>query len=435
MRNHQALYVPSGGPILLAGGARLPRLDDVALIGDGVQDGGPPPYGRRGSTFWIIDDTEPPFRLGRNWMVSKLNFFWPRQMERGQEPILYPPLFSNASGQPVTTGVLEQLRVVNAFDFFVVDGSTPGDTLGDVVIESCRTYAIQDCFRLRNTPEVIQIANCLFSYEPFGFEVNQYGREKPTFSLREHTTSRGCFLHVVGDGTPQKASSTIAGLLTSNVFVFGYGRGVWADRGTISARLAETSFDGVSNVLHVDPGGCLVAFHHHGGVIWCYRPGFENSERSVAYVVRDPAPNELGKPLCRFMVTDVEVGFANGSLFDISGVNVDEVKLSLKAGRFGRLPGGSFGLRIRAPNAKLELDGTSFVPVTSGNTGVHIDGPIGSASLVGNRFYNLERPVTLDGSGPIHLAANASFGTTGPRSVSGREAAGVTGGGNAWDKP
>ena len=61
MRNHQALYVPSGGPILLAGGARLPRLDDVALIGDGVQDGGPPPYGRRGSTFWIIDDTEFAF--------------------------------------------------------------------------------------------------------------------------------------------------------------------------------------------------------------------------------------------------------------------------------------------------------------------------------------------------------------------------------------
>jgi hypothetical protein len=429
------LYVPAGGPILLGGAAKLPPLDNVALVGDSVPSGGPPPYGTGGSTFWITDERNTAFQLGGNWRLSGLNFFWPRQTERNVRPIAYPPLFSNVPGRQAGGGWIERLRVVNAFDFFVVDGSTPGDTLGDVVIESCRTYAIQDCFRLRNTPEVIQIANCLFSYEPFGFEVNQYGREKPTFSLREHTTSRGCFLHVVGDGTPQKASSTIAGLLTSNVFVFGYGRGVWADRGTISARLAETSFDGVSNVLHVDPGGCLVAFHHHGGVIWCYRPGFENSERSVAYVVRDPAPNEAGKPLCRFMVTDVEVGFANGSLFDISGVNVDEVKLSLKAGRFGRLPGGSFGLRIRAPNAKLELDGTSFVPVTSGNTGVHIDGPIGSASLVGNRFYNLERPVTLDGSGPIHLAANASFGTTGPRSVSGRQAAGVTGGGNAWDKP
>ena len=248
MRNHQALYVPSGGPILLAGGARLPRLDDVALIGDGVQDGGPPPYGRRGSTFWIIDDTEPPFRLGRNWMVSKLNFFWPRQMERGQEPILYPPLFSNASGQPVTTGVLEQLRVINAFDFFVADGPGPSETVGDVLIQGCRIYAVRDCFRLRSTPEVIQVSDFLFSYEPFGFEVGQYGKKTPSYSLREFTTSRGCFLHVVGDGTPGSASRTTAGLFTCNVFIYGYGRGVWADRGAIFARLAETSFDGVATV-------------------------------------------------------------------------------------------------------------------------------------------------------------------------------------------
>ena len=169
--------VLAGGPILLGGASKLPPLDNVALVGDSVPSGGPPPYGTGGSTFWITDERNTAFQLGGNWRLSGLNFFWPRQTERNVRPIAYPPLFSNVPGRQAGGGWIERLRVVNAFDFFVVDGSTPGDTLGDVVIESCRTYAIQDCFRLRNTPEVIQIANCLFSYEPFGFEVNQYGRE------------------------------------------------------------------------------------------------------------------------------------------------------------------------------------------------------------------------------------------------------------------
>ena len=253
MRNHQALYVPSGGPILLAGGARLPRLDDVALFGDGVQDGGPPPYGRRGSTFWITDDTESPFTLGRNWMVSKLNFFWPRQMERGQEPILYPPLFSNASGQPITTGVLEQLRVINAFDFFVADGPGPSETVGDVLIQGCRIYAVRDCFRLRirqrsYKSQTFCSAMSLLVSRLANTERRRRAIRCESSLLREAASCtlsgmerQGALRGLPLDYLPATSSFTVM------VAVFGQIAALY------SRRLAETSFDGVATVRLLIP--------------------------------------------------------------------------------------------------------------------------------------------------------------------------------------
>lgn len=430
-KRRAALRIPAGGPVLLGGGTALPPLDGVALLGDLVPAEGPP-YGRRGSCIWITDEARTAFPLASNWHVSGLNFFWPRQTERNAPPIPYPPLFAPAAeAGGCGAGVMRDLRVTNAYDFFVADG--PHQTSGDIVMDALRVYAVRDCFRLRQVPEVFQVSNSLFSFESFDAEVLQYGRRAPSFALRDFTTSQGSWLHVVGDGTPARGCATSAGLLTSNVFVYGYGRGFWADCGVITGRYNETSFDGVPRVLQVDPGGSLGAFHHHGGIVYCYRPGFQDSQASTAWVIRDPCPDRNGRPLCQIAVTDVEIGFADGSLFDIEGLNVQEVKLALKAARYGRL-GHGFGVRIKAPNAAFELTNTGFVPAHGGLTGVRIEGPSRLASLVGNRFYGLDAPVQLDGPGLYHLAANASVGTTGARSVTGEGVAAAVGGGNFWDR-
>jgi len=92
------LYVPAGGPILLAGAAQL-TLQNVALLGDGLTDIGYP-YGHIGSQFWITDTQSSPFYLGTNVTMDGLVFFYPNQFDQPSAPDPIPSAVRLCSEQP-----------------------------------------------------------------------------------------------------------------------------------------------------------------------------------------------------------------------------------------------------------------------------------------------------------------------------------------------
>lgn len=154
------LYMPSGGPILLAGAAQI-SLQNISLVGDGLTDIGFP-YGHIGSQFWITDTQKSPFYLSTSITIDGIVFFYPNQIDQPSAPIVYPPLFTSApnTGQVVLL-TIQNCQITNAYDVLTIPENV---VCGDVVISGNRICAVNTCFTLPNVPEVIYVTNNLFSF-------------------------------------------------------------------------------------------------------------------------------------------------------------------------------------------------------------------------------------------------------------------------------
>jgi hypothetical protein len=389
--NSVPVYHP-GGACLMAGEAAEIDTHAVGFVGVGMVDIGRP-YGRTGSQFWFTDTAKSPFRLGGGGAFDGLVFFWPNQLDQENAPIPYPPLFTAAAHTAAAALSVRNCQITNAFDFLSV--TAPGAIAGGIFISK--------------------------------------------FHLRDYTANEGSWFLITGDGTPEKASTTVGGsIIASNNYVFGYRYGIRVQGGNCSiARLTSTHFDGVSTMLQVDPGGTLIAVQILGSLLYAFNPADQQAAQP-AIAIRDPSPGSHGDPACRVSVTDCEVGFASGSVFDIAGANVAEVKIAdCKLTRYAntRTPGSYHALRIAAPNARLTFSNNDILPASQLGTGIRIEASKW-ASVTGNTFEACAAPVELAGrAGRILLAANLSSDTRGPRSVVGAGAELATEAANAWDKP
>lgn len=434
--NNVPVFHP-GGPCLMAGAAPEIDTSGVAFAGIGVGDFHTP-YGRTGSQFWLTDTARSPFRLGTGVAFDGLVFFWPNQRDREGAPLLYPPLFSAAPNSAAADITIRNCQVTNAFDFLAV--TAPGAIAGNIFISNCRIFALRHCFSLTTVPDVLMIENNLFSYAAYQDEVlGGPGRPARKFRLRDYTAEEGCWCLISGDGTPEKASSTVGGsIIATNNYILGCRYGIRVQGGNCSiVRLTSTHFDAVATVLQVDPGGTLIAVQILGSLFYAYDAG-DPSAAHPAFSIRDPSPEQHGQPICQIAVTDTEIGFATGAVFEIEGVNVSEVKIAdCKLTRFANTatPGMYHALRIAAPNARLTFSNNDVLPANGLGTGIRIEA-VKWASVIGNTFESCEAPVDLATPiGRILLSANLSSDTRGQFSLIGPGAAGVLDAANAWDKP
>ena len=437
--NNVPVFHP-GGACLMAGEAAEIDTHGVAFVGVGMDDVAYP-YGRSGSQFWITDTARSPFRLGGGGAFDGLVFFWPNQSNHEDAPLPYPPLFTAAAHARAVDISIRSCQVTNAFDFLEV--SAPGTVAGGIFISDCRIFALRNCFHFVTVPEVLMIENNLFSYAVFRHELLRGAgggkQAEGKFRLRDYTANQGCWFLLTGDGTPEKASSTVGGcIIASNNYVLGYRYGIRVQGGFCSiARLTSTHFDAVSTVLGVDPGGTLAGVQILGSLFYSFNAG-DPQAAHPAFSIRDPSPDNHGNPVCRLYVTDCEFGFVSGAIFDIEGVNVSEVKISdckLTRHAHTATPGTYHALRIAAPNAKLTFSNNDILPAGRFGTGIRIEA-VKWASVTGNTFEGCAAPIELAGTaGRILLSANLSSATRGPRSVVGAGTAFVLDAANAWDKP
>lgn len=440
-REHNVPVFHPGGPCLMAGAA--PEIDTagVAFAGIGMGDFNFP-YGHTGSQFWITDRAKSPFRLGGGGAFDGLVFFWPDQLDQPGAPIPYPPLFTAAPQTPAADITFRNCQVTNAFDFLSV--IAPGAVAGNIFIANCRIFALRRCFDLAAVPEVLMMENNLFSFGVYQNEVQHWSgggaRAGGQFHLRDYVAEHGIWCRISGDGTPDKASTLPAGgsVIGTNNYVFGYRYGVRVEGGICAIlRLTSTHFDGVATVLAVEPGGTLIAVQVLGSLIYAYQAADQHAAHA-AFVIREPAPDVSGAPDCQVSVTDCEIGFAAGALFDIAGRNVAEVKIAdCKLTRYANTDttGLYHALRIAAPNAKLTFANNDVWPARAYGTGLRVEG-VKWASLTGNTFDGCLTPIHIaTRHGRILIAANLSSDTRGPLSVSRHDGAPVLDAANAWDKP
>ncbi|MBV9756817.1 MAG: hypothetical protein JO047_07165 [Alphaproteobacteria bacterium] len=160
------LYVPTGGPILLAGAAQI-LLQNIAVVGDGLTDLGYP-YGHIGSQFWITDTQKSPFYLDSSITIDGIVFFYPNQIDQPSAPIVYPPLFTSAPGSgQIALLTIQNCQITNAYDVLTVPENV---VFGDVLISGNRICAVNTCFTLPNVPDVIYVTDNLFSFGVYQVE-------------------------------------------------------------------------------------------------------------------------------------------------------------------------------------------------------------------------------------------------------------------------
>lgn len=222
---NKALYIPAGGPILMAGTAQV-TLQAIRIFGDsqdfdkGTITGGG--FGNVGSVFWITDTVNPPFHIGNlPFELDGLTFYWPNQTDdyvnahNSGQPIAYPPLFKlTAAGNQ--GGILRNCLVLNCYDFWDAAFQLPDFSYaasGGNYFINCNVWAINTCFNLTNTLEIINVIGGLYSCG--------VGGKYDTGPLCTHYFTQGKWLAIPGDGTALRASNYGSGMNSTNVFVFG----------------------------------------------------------------------------------------------------------------------------------------------------------------------------------------------------------------------
>lgn len=438
INSNKRVYIPAGGPILLTDSAQQ-NLTNVCIYGDGIRDyDSPQGFGHQGSYLWLTGTANTPFLLGPNVQFHGLNFFWPNQTEtatasNGGQPIIYPPLFAMQSpAQNITWFNFVDCQVTNCYDFFTATSTT--SVVGGCTIERCIIYAIHDCFTLANVPEVIFIANCLFTWGVYGSVVSV----GPTYNLRTFTNTEGTWLKIVGNGTTTTLSSTtVGGILSSNNYIFGSARGVWLSGGTLDIScFVDTSFDTVPSTLQGDPGCGIFSTRFTGGAWYPIYFDQTGSPDTTAIVINNPAPGGVG---LNISFSGVTIPFVNGSLAAITGGNVSNVSVTdIRCNAFGHTPNGIgpyYGFQFNTPNANIRIANCDLQPNNSSlsTTGVQITA-CSSATISDCVFRYIRAPIDIETStGVVTLIGNTTQATQGSSPIVGIGTGNVHDLGNSWD--
>jgi hypothetical protein len=220
--------------------------------------------------------------------------------------------------------------------------------------------------------------------------------------------------------------------------VFGYRYGIHVDGGNLQiARFTNTEFDEVGTVLQCDNHGAVRELQMDNFLVFGTLATSTPPPPTALFVIDDPPPSRFGSPSTLLSITGMTIGFSTGTVFDISGANVAEVKISdCKLTRYGNSSSGQpfCALRIDAPNSRVVFAANDVLPASGGNIGIQINA-IATAHVVGNMFAGLQAPIDVETtSGVISLSGNTSTGTSGPKAIIGTAGSNVQDWGNAWDK-
>jgi hypothetical protein len=201
--------------------------------------------------------------------------------------------------------------------------------------------------------------------------------------------------------------------------------------------LTNTGFDEVGTILQCDNHGTVYDLQIDNFLAFGLLSTTTPSPPSSLFVIDNPPPDGFGNANTRLSISGMTVGFSTGTLFDISGANVAEVKITdCKLTRYAATSFGQpyYALRINAPNSRLLFSANDVIPASAGNTGIQINA-IANANIVGNAFTFLHVPIDIETTaGFIAISGNSSVGTSGSSALLGTATANVQECGNAWDQ-
>jgi hypothetical protein len=409
------LQIPSGGPILLAGGSQV-ILNNITMFSNDYEDRGNV-YGHQGAVFWMTDTAKSPFTLGNNSVtVQGINFFWPNQPNSNVTPIVYPALFS-----PSPTGLTQAFKfrhstVINAYNFLDFNAAT----IGTVDIGDSNIWAVNNAFMLGNVPEVFFIHDCLFS---LGVGAGS------TSPLALWYSQHGTFAVISG----------LAAINAVDVYVFGsrYGVHVLSTGNVYLGRFLGGGFDQIPSILTIDPGGTMGAFAF-GSQYWNAQFYNSNAPLPAAAVY---IPNASGTASQQIIFNDIFAS-AHGSLFNITGIKNLGPKISgmeayicvaQTSGRCDFITG----------SANFMADDNQITSVGSGSAtsyGITVNGlnrpnAPQTVTVNGNTFYNMINSVTVNtAEDRVVMLGNASTNTV-TKDVTGTYTTNLFVGANAWSKP
>lgn len=259
-----------------------------------------------------------------------------------------------------------------------------------------------------------------------------------TYYLLDYTATEGTWLLITGNGTATSVSTiSHGGIIATNNYVFGCRYGIHVDGGNLEiGRLTNTGFDEVGTVLQCDNYGTVYDLQIDNFITY----GLLASNSTVPttmFVVSNPPPDANGNATARLSVSSMTVGFSSGTLFDVAGTNVAEVKITdCKLTRYANTSSGQpyYALSLNAPNARLLFSGNDVLAASGGNTGIQINA-VQTASIVGNAFTGLQAPIDIETtSGSIALSGNVTTSTSGSAAIVGIGTSNIQDHGNAWDQ-
>ncbi len=422
----QPLYIPAGGPIVMAGASQV-MLNNITLYGHDWQDRGATGQapGRQGAVFWLTDRGRSPFLLGENSVTLEgLNFFWPDQSLATPVPVSYPALF-----RPIQPGGKTEAfkfrhgTVMNAYDFLDYHAGT----IGNVEIAGSTIWAIHDAFQLYSVPEVFLVHDCLFSMAA--------DRAQKT-PLAAWYARNGTWLTAGGNGSDAAVSSVGVAMQAVNTYVYGARYGIHVLGGNGSAgniylgHAIGGGFDAVETVLQLDPDAAMGAFTF-SDQYW-YAAHYDAPATPIAHgAVYIPAANPHAATQITFSNLYVS---AHGTMFDMPGTQgmgpiIHGVTGFICAG----LADASCHFVIAGAHVLVRGNQITGIGTNTRNFGISVTG---SAVISGNMFRNLVNSVRIVAPAfPVALTGNVSQGTTGQHDVTGALGANLAASGNAWSKP
>lgn len=137
------------GKILLTGAATI-NIANCNIVGVGVP-GSTNNALSQGTMFLITSTTVKPFVIKSNWKLEGVELYWPNQT--GVD--VYPPAFSGDGTSSVSSGIFQDVIIVNAYDGVVqtdynstLDNSV--ELWGNIKFINYTAFAVNDNIRINN---------------------------------------------------------------------------------------------------------------------------------------------------------------------------------------------------------------------------------------------------------------------------------------------
>lgn len=321
------------------------------------------------------------------------------------EPIVYPALFTEITGQQATNIRLLHDHIINAYD--VWDQASASDSQGSIHIDGTYGYAIHDWFRWALNMNTTVVRGLLAD-----FSLAQDIDPSPYF-MREWTAHNGAIWDVFGttgtDGSQE--SGGLGAIEMSGSGIYQYRWFIHVNPGGLitESNFTGNTVDGVGTDVQVDAGGCLSGTRLIGDW-YAYIPDTPHGLWNASAIDSNPAFALYSEGSQGCATTDVEIGGlleqAQGDVLDIVGPLVKTVTLSLPgADTYGRTTaaGTYFFVQTDPTATGLILDvHDSHIEPPAGDAGINRQGfylnALYQGSFDGNTFNGVYNPITL-GSG------------------------------------
>lgn len=407
----------ASGIRLPAGGSPLRSsviLENFEIAGEHGNSGALHPYATHGASIEIWDQDVDPIKLGENWGLDRLTFFWPTQMPKEGTPDVYRPLLTPISTETnVTGGHMDRCAVINAYILAELGGNETYAKSGQNAFTNSRLCALKDLFALNHMPDWLNFTGSQLGWDLFGDPMMGYADAPFNAGWRDWVTANSVGFRIKGDG-----SKSVDGPVLSPLVAYGLKSLILVEAGGTLANLTALGVmaDGCQQVLRVEPGGGIVqSVITLGGGAYQHRKHYENDACAPVIDVDDPSA-------CVGLKVRGHVPETKGQLVRIRGENVTSYDIQLGTDGFARTttPGAYWAAEADCPNARaqtLHITAAADEAVTGDVTRHGVKIACGAVSDVKVQAHSLQTPYEIAATTGCHVVEAITSNTGGARSL------------------